>query len=150
MGLPTPEDIIKGHRAFTSTEPTEVQKRLYNAFPARRGPLGSEHRDELFEAVLVMALVQTVSTSSKVYFFVPASTEGMALEALKTFAERVFAGIKQRKAVTQAKAMGKAFKAILLGHRVLQMDEAPERWVAYGFAANDPMPAWLAQGLVQD
>jgi hypothetical protein len=145
MTLPTPDDLRKGHAAFLSTEPTERQLTLYDQFPAFRGLSGAAFDVEMFEATVVMALVQTVS--AKVYFFVPSSMEKEAIAALQNLAESIFARIKTRKAVNQAKAVGKAFKAILIGHRLLQIDTAPERWVAFGFQKEDPIPGWLRDGL---
>ena len=152
MTLPTPDALIKGHRAFTSTEPTDLQRQLYEAFPAHRGPVASTFDTTLFEATLIMGLVQTVGCDTKVYFFVPATMEAKALTALQEFATRVFADIKARKAVNQAKALGKAFNNLLLGNKVMQMQGAPERWVAFGFDRKDPIPEWLDKSLlsVQD
>ena len=81
------------------------------------------------------------------YLFVPGSHEKWAVVQLRRFAEAVFKILKEKKAAGRAQIMGKAFHAVLLGCRVFHFTQAPDRWVAYGFAESDPMPDWMGSAL---
>lgn len=146
-----PGDLRKSHRAFLNAEPSTRQVQVYGAFPTQRGIVGSVGDAEAFDAVMIMALVQTFSMKVqpdpfRVFMFVPAHAERWVAGELNRFAETVFGMLKSRKAATQAKAMGRAFHAIHSGCRVFQFETAPERWVAFGFTDTDPMPDWLKVG----
>lgn len=149
-----PEDLHKSHGAFLGVEPTKKQLQVYDAFPAKRGVFITSLDTELFEATAIMGLVQTFAKKTqpdpfRVYFFVPSVHEKWAIAHLRTLAEAIFARLKERKASTQAQAMGRAFHSVLLGCRVLNFDTAPDRWVAYGFAESDSMPDWMRPCLAQ-
>jgi hypothetical protein len=106
---------------------------------------------DAFDAVLIMALVQTFSMKTqpdpfRVFMFVPAHADRWVVRELNRFAETVFGMLKSRKAAAQAKAMGRAFHAIHSGCRVFQFEAAPERWVSFGFTESDPVPDWLKAG----
>lgn len=147
-----PEDLHKSHYAFLGTEPTTKQCRIYDAFPEKRGVRASELDSEVFEALIVMGLVQTFAKKTqaspfRVYFFVPQQHERWAVKQLRSFAKTVFARLKERRASSQAQALGRAFHSVLIGCRVLQVLEAPDRWVAYGFSESYEIPDWMATGL---
>jgi hypothetical protein len=147
-----PEDLRKGHCVFLGIEPTPKQLRIYNAFPASRGVADARLDVENFEAAVIMALVQTFSMKTqpepyRCYLFVPSSHEKWAVTQLGNFAVSVFKILKEKKAAARAQSMGKAFHAVLLGCRVFQFPQVPDRWVAFGFAKSDPMPDWMMPAL---
>jgi hypothetical protein len=149
-----PENVRLTHRLL-GTEPNAKQRRIYDAYPGTRGLSDRGLDEETFESVLVMALTQTLPRANsepfKCYFFVPASVEKWAIEQLNVRAKRIFAHLKPLKGerkVLAARQLGSFFHCILMGSRVLQLEQGPERWVAFGFDKTDPIPEWLREGLL--
>lgn len=147
-----PEDARKSHCVFLGVDPIPVQQHLYDQFPTYRGLASDALNTDTFEATVILALIQTFAKKQqtdpfRVYLFVPATLDRWVVVQLERIVKSMFQRIKSRKAPEQARALGRAFHAILLGGRVLQLSAAPDRWVAFGFKESDPIPEWMRSAL---
>lgn len=147
------EDILKTHRILMGYEPTANQSLIYNAFPKHRGAFGPAQNEEVFQAVSIMALVQTYTKKTQaepfqVFLLIPSSHERWAVDQLQILSKSIFERLREQKAVAAAKAIGKSFKAILMGSKVLTITEAPPRWASYGFPKDAYVPEWLREALL--
>lgn len=141
------------HRAFFGEPPNERHARIYAAFPGARGVSDHEKDETVFEAVLIMALVQTYPRHQrpdpfKCYLFIPASIEKWAVTTLGSCAKRMFDLLKSKKEVKVAQHLGAFFHSVLIGSRVLHLDQEPDRWVCFGFERTDPIPDWMRNALL--
>ncbi len=151
----TPLDSFRlAHETFFGETPKAKHLRLYESFPAKKGASDRSRDEETFEATLIMAIVQTYPRNQRpdpftCYLFIPAIEEKWAVNKLGEIAKRMFGVLKAHKKVQVAKHLGRFFHAVLLGSRTLHLDQAPERWVAFGFDRDaDPIPDWMRDGLL--
>lgn len=147
------ESLLLAHETLYGTAPSPKHVRIYEAFPGSHGVSSKELDEEVFEAALILAIVQTYPrhqrpTPFKCFLFVPAETHKWAVEQTSVCAKRMFAELKREKKVDIAKHLGTFFHAISMGCRILQLQEAPERWVSFGFDRSDLIPSWLRDSLL--
>jgi hypothetical protein len=140
--------LILAHKSLLGDDPSPVHTKIYEAFPATRGIASRETDPTVFEATLMLAIVQTYPRKQRpdpyrCFFFVRPELHPWALEQLRDCAQRMFWFQKQSKNVAVAKHLGAFLRAISIGSRVLHFAEAPERWVAFGFDKTDPVPEWV-------
>lgn len=145
------------HTSCFRTNPTDRQCALYDAYPDANGFSDAERDEELFQAVLVLALVQTIPSDPDhepvrtTYVFYPKRHEPWVVKEIGRNAEDVFGWLKRdskESRVRAAQFMGSTFQALRLGHLVLQMPEVPPHWVAFGFRREDPIPDWMRSRLL--
>ena len=146
-------DPHKFHRAFLGEEPSERQRLLYGAFPEKRGFASREKDTSLFEATLVLALVQAFPSKQggeldQSFLFMPASLAEWTGEQIGTCATRMFHVLKGKKSVAGAKMLAQLINHVSSGSRVLQLRTVPEKWAAFGFDGSEPLPDWLRSRLV--
>jgi hypothetical protein len=151
--LVSSKDFSRFHSVFFDAAPEPGHIRLYDAFPHARGISDRAQNETTFEAVLIMALVQTFPKNQqlipfKCYFFVPASIKVWAETQLTECAKRMFEGLKRKRNAAAAKHLGTFFHNIPFGSRVLQINKAPDRWVAFGFTKGDLIPDWFGAALL--
>ena len=147
------DDLRKNHALLVGVQPTALQRQLYDAFPQNRGFMSGELNPELFEAVIVTALVQTFTKKTqpdpfRVLLIVSSQHQKWATSQLQNFTKVVFERLKAQRAKAVAQALGKAFKAIYMGSNVLQLDTPPTHWAGFGFNEKDTIPDWLRLGLL--
>lgn len=153
--LPDPDKIRSLHRHYFDEDPTELQVRLYNEYPRARGFSHGALDQERFRAVLNLALVLAIppdgdlSNTQTTYVFFPKPHERWVVAEIRESAERIFSRLREERRVDAAKFTGECFKALRLGHLVLQLPGAPERWVAFGFTKEDPIPTWMMEHLIE-
>ncbi len=152
--------ICRIHHALRDSTPHAEQRRLYLAFPQKHGYAGRELLDDAdepmaslhFEAVLILALAQTYPQDAPkhhpVTVIISSHAEDWAYNQTETIAHSIFTRLAQECRVEAAKFVGTAFKSLLFGCRVLQLEEAPKRWVAFGFRKDDIIPDWLRESLL--
>lgn len=124
------------------------QRDFYDAFEAgtTHGIAGHGPAVEVLVAASVAALWET-QRAPRVLMAVPKPLEKEMIQQLELLARRVFR-IRRGGNILDVKALRDAFRKVLLGSRVMQID-APDHWVACGFALDDPMPDWLRNGLME-
>jgi len=147
-------DPNKFHRAFLGEEPSDKQHLLYGAYPAKRGFLLQEKDYLLFEATLVLAMVQVFPEKPggellKSFLFIPASMSVWCGEQINAMVTRMFGVLKEKKSVTGAKMLARLINNVAMGSRVLQLRSEPERWAAFGFDQSAPVPKWLGDALLE-
>lgn len=143
------------HQAFLGTEQGSAHILLYTHFPETRGFSSKTENADRFEATFVAGLTQTFGpggTFEDCLLLVPASKMAWVTEQMTQVAGRMFARWKmepdlelRRRAVTR---LAEAIKHMLIGSRVLRLEQEPPRWVAFGFTKSDPVPEWLKKGLL--
>jgi hypothetical protein len=146
-------DPNKFHRVFLGEEPNEKQRLLYSSFPAMRGFSFQEKDPALFEATLVLAIVQTFPAKQgeelvKSYLFVPASMSAWSGEQVGASATKMFGVLKKKKSVAGAKMLALLIQSVVSGSRVLQLRNVPDRWAAFGFDQAGPVPEWMRTALL--
>jgi len=146
-------DPHKFHRAFLGEDPNDRQRLLYSEFPTMRGFASQDQDPSIFEAALVLALVQTFPVKQgdelvKSYLFVPASMTLWSGEQIRASATRMFGVLKEKKSVAGAKMLARLIKNVVSGSRVLQLRSVPERWSAFGFDLSAPLPEWMSSALI--
>lgn len=143
------------HALISTVSPQEVQTNLYNSFPNALGFSSKLKDPAMFEAVLVLALAQASkgagdSELHKVYFFAPADlADGWLLAEFRDSAKRIFSRLKAGRSVAAVKHVGELFHQIMFGSQVFAVPREPERWVAFGFSHEDPVPEWLRDKLLK-
>lgn len=148
------ERLRRLHLNLLGTHPQEAQDRLYKAFPAALGYATPVADDVLFEAALMLALLQAGKVDGekevhKVYFLTPASfAEGWVLTEFRAAAKRIFDRLKTGKSVTAVKHVGELFHQVMLGSQVFTLPQEPDRWVAFGFSRSAPIPDWMSRKLL--
>lgn len=152
-------DLYKVHKLFLSSEPTELQMRLYEAFPRVRGISSQERNKEHFEATSIMGITQTWKTSAdetphQVYFIVPTADEMQwCISGLKNIAKGFFKVLKEKPSGREAKIEGAKMIGELFNHLHIgvptDFTSSPERWVAFGYKNTDVLaPEWLRKSLL--
>lgn len=143
------------HTVFLGTNPSETHTKLYANFPRYRGFSSADPSREAFEATFIVALMQATGENGKFnrsYLFVPATKVAWVNELTLSVARVMFARWKgqgtpeARKKVVEH--LGQALKHLMVGSRVLQMEDEPARWTALGFQAADPIPEWMRSALL--
>lgn len=153
--VPDPEKIRSLHRAYFDEDPTEQQRRLYDAYPHANGYSDGNRDAERFRAVLNLALVLAIPDDGvpehvhTPFVFFPKPFERWVVDEIRKSAESLFDRLRKDRRVDAAKFVGNCFKALRLGHLVLQLPGAPDRWVAYGFTRTDPIPNWMQARLIE-
>lgn len=152
--VPDSEKIRNLHQRYFNEDPTDEQTRLYDAYPHAHGYSDSALDRERFRAVLNLALVGTIPIDGAIentqptFLFFPKPHERWVVDQIKQNAEGIFNRLREERRVDAAKFLGECFKALRLGHLVLQLPGAPERWVAFGFTDDGPVPPWMRGHLI--
>lgn len=143
------------HLTLLGTSPSEEQRKLYDGFPSYRGYSASSPTDDHFEATFVAALTQALGAGGKFnrsYIFVPATKVEWVNSRTIQIAQTMFGLLKLKPSGEQRRKtcenLGAVLKHLLVGSRVLQMEDEPARWVALGFQSADPIPEWMRNALL--
>ncbi len=145
-------NIHRQHALFLGETPTEIQARLYAAFPGSRGYSDRAPDAERFKAVVVSAMASALAEmvqgqKSPTFLFVHSARDKWAHQQLKNFVQQLFGRCSTLKGdrVRLARAYREAFKMIFQASNMLRFPEEPKHWVVFGFQDTDPLPSW-AQG----
>jgi hypothetical protein len=139
--------LLRRHTLLIGRAPTPAQEFLYSTFPIGRGYKDDDRDSIRFEAVFLLALMQTFAEAGElnpdVIMFVPPEHSFWAKTQVKTVAQRIFA-------VPASKERHKHVGS-LLHHVYIREDfptEAPKTpWVAFGFDPEST-PDWIRASLV--
>jgi len=149
------KSLYLAHKTLLGGEPEPSQVRLYQSFPSFRGMSSAALDAVVFDAALIMAIVQTYPRKERptpypVIFFLRGDVQKWALLQLEATSRKMFAKLKEEKAVKLAQHLGEFLKSIKVGSPSLQMKDPPDRWVSFGFKNDDPVPAWLGVSLLEE
>jgi hypothetical protein len=137
------------HEVILGRKPTPKQCMLYSNYPRYCGFSDRSKSDEILEAVVLLALTMD-KKADRVYLLAPVQYEDWVLEKFNSVADTIFGGCKKHpKGVALAKFYASLFKRIGIFGRLLQLTEEPRHWVSFGFAVDDPLPAWMRERLLQ-
>ena len=152
---PDASKIRRMHTLYFGGDPTELQGSLYDLYPKAHGYSYGGEDAERFRAVLHLGLIHTIPENGDIgavrptYLLYPQHQEAWVLGQVKANAEVIFGRLREQRRVEAAKFLGACFQALRLGHLLVQIPGAPDRWVAHGFVARPVLPDWLRTGLVQ-
>lgn len=147
--------LVKFHDVLLGGLPTARQAALYRGFPSVLGFSSKETDEALFQATLILAMLQAGKDNPKddlhkVYFLAPPTiTDGWVLATFRSSAKRIFDRLKTGKSVGLVKHVGELFHQVMLGSQVFVLPQAPERWVSFGFSKSDSIPAWMQPKLLE-
>lgn len=147
---PMRQDPSTVHSRLFGREPSETQKRLYDAYMEenRRGFSGRELDSEKFMSTLVIALTQTRDQGEfvKVPLIVPEKHKAWILGHIKSAAKVASRNHKDNDAGILV--IRNTFTSIFLDQKSLQEKTGPKHWAAFGFSTKDASPGWLKAGLL--
>lgn len=144
----TTTPFLTRHSLLLGKEPTDTQLKLYAKFPEFRGFSDRALDSEKLEALVVIGLTFGI-VNQRVFLFAPVAHETWVIDEINRITDQVFEACrKQRNPVVFARACGELFKKIVILGRLLQLHEEPERWISFGFVADDVLPAWMPKRLL--
>lgn len=143
------------HLAFLGENPGPTHTRLYTEFPVARGFSSNVADEARFEATFVAGLAQVFEDGGGLqpcFLLLPASQTVWGTAQMTQIVRRMLSRWKHESdPAIRARAvhrLAEGIKHMMVGSRVLQLDNPPSRWVAFGFTVNDPVPEWLRDGLI--
>ena len=146
---------IKGEHVPPEFHLTQRMLKLYEGFESgARGFSNQAPRPELFLATLVVAIRQVclpdetkpkVPKFSRVIFATARPVNSWVLEQIEHIARYVF---RQRRGdAAGVHYLRETFHRLVMGSRILQLPK-PERWAAFGYSNDDPLPEWAKGHLI--
>jgi hypothetical protein len=166
LGSMKADDFVSLHTKLFSTKskgepvPSEFNitpriLKLYKGFQSgARGFSNRELDPELFLATFVAAIRQVCLPSetrpdvpkfSRVVFAVARPANPWALERIEHLVRHIF---RQRRGdAAGVHYIRETFHRLVMGSRILQLPK-PERWVAFGYSNDDPLPEWVQGSLI--
>jgi hypothetical protein len=136
-----PDALLAFHRDVLGRDPTPAQRTIYEA--GARGLVGRHSSPEQLEAMVVVAM--KLAERGEVFVFAPRVVETEVTTAIKSTVASAITATSGRQ--------GSRERVKELVHRLrpwthFPPEHEPVAWVSLGFERNDPVPAWLKQGLV--
>jgi len=145
-------DLSDRHRVTLGTQPSKEQERLYAAHSKGvRGYAGHLLDEGRFEATVLMATGEAAGRErEKVLLLAPLAQQQWVIDQLNLVANKVFAKCLAVNGdrLKLANYYGGLLRRIYFMGRVLQLQEQPRYWVAFGFDTSDPIPAWMPSRLL--
>lgn len=146
--MPEVTPLATKHQVLFGSEPTPLQRRIYDAFPQYRGISSSEQNPEVMQAIILLALTFG-HFSERVYVFAPPMYEAWVLEQFSRAADQILTVCRNNpNSGALARGYGKLFHKVAFTGKVLQFQQDPEKWLACGFAVSDPIPEWMSKALL--
>lgn len=143
--------LCRVHESLFEEAPNETHLTLYRAFPKSHGYKGHDQDLSRLQASLVLGIAQTYPSGGdsfqRVLFVYPSFMDEWVTDQIANTVKGIVVNLVQQDRIPAAKVVKNALDKLLLGSRVLQIEEPP-RWVAFGFDQDDLVPEWLKQGLL--
>lgn len=137
------------HEALVGSPPNKIQAYFYRQYESGvRGYSYVALDPKRFMAVFVTALWLAGRDKQRVYFLCPPVARAWVVAHMRG-SVRAFVR-KHRKNTQTVQAIQEAVQRLLLGGRILQLRNEPERWLAYGFGSDTPVPEWLNRRLLTE
>jgi len=134
---------------------TPKHRSLYEAFEQqeKRGYVlsdgGSREDAEKFLATFVLALHQTrFPNQNKVILAISSPVQGWATQQISSMVQHIFRTRKKASKET-IQVIKESILQLHIGSNILQLEEEPEKWVAYGFHNKDLLPPWMRGRLIK-
>ena len=142
------------HSQIIGVEPNDDQKRLYASFTDFRGYSDDDLNSDRFEAIVLLSLSEAAQSEQGVLVFAPPVHEGWVIRHFNELADRIFTRCKSiggeaTKRIELARAYQTMFERVHLTGKLMQIHEAPARWVSFGFKRTDPLPDWVPDKLLE-
>jgi hypothetical protein len=144
----TPERLVTRHQLLFGEPPNPDQMRLFAAVPSIRGYSDRTLDEARFKAVVTLLTAQ--ATTDRAILFAPSVHEKWVVAQFKAAADHIFNRAKtyDGNRVELARYYGKVFKNIFITSRMLQFNEAPKQWMAFGLDREDLIPEWVQAKLL--
>jgi len=140
--------LTEAHQRILGRAPNDDQERLYTSWPKFRGFSDRNPDAVRAEAVIIAALMQGKG-AQRVLLLVPQGHESWMLQQCESTAMACFEYAKKYKRVKELiYGYTYMFKTFTMTGRLLQLQEEPERWVSFGFTAEDLLPPWMSNRLL--
>lgn len=142
-------DVPTFHERLFGSDPTDTQRRLYDAYPeGKRGFGWTGDNPEAFLAALVVAMYQTTPTEMSVQvpqvaMLIPQPLRQWVLQKTHAVARHAIRRFKTDKEAVEN--IRQCFQAIRI---VPEVPIKPPRWAVYGFSKEERLPDWLKAGLL--